>query len=101
MTASESIEKETFSARDVLLYLRAEAKEWNEDVDGDISDGVTRVYINHDIRITEGLLEELLDMAGISKAWDESCIQALDRENDADFEASEKAHGEDRSHEGK
>ncbi len=99
---SDSIEKETtFSARDVLLYLRAEAKNWNEDVDGDISDGVTRVYVNHDLRITEGLLEELLDMAGISKARGESCVQALDRENDADFEASEKARGEDRSHEGK
>lgn len=55
-----------YTAREVLTYLYAESK-WTEDVDGDCEDGVQRVYVNHDVRIRDGLLEELLDMAGIEK----------------------------------
>lgn len=82
-TAAE-IRKEV---RDALLYLFAEATEWKEDVDGDYVDGVQKVYVNHHIRIRDGLLEELLDIACIKKRHGESCLQALDRANVEDANA--------------
>lgn len=73
-----------FTARDVLTYLYAESR-WEEDVDGDVDDGVQRVYVNHDVRIKDGLLEELLDMAGIGKArYDETPLERLARANEED-----------------
>jgi hypothetical protein len=76
-----------FTAREVLTYLYAESTKWNEDVDGDIDNGRAVVYINHHISIRDGLLEELLDMAGIKRAHDESCLDALKRANDDDTPA--------------
>lgn len=81
---AEAIRKEV---RETLLYLYAEATEWKEDVDGDCVDGVEKVYVNHDIRIRESLLDELLDIAGIKRGHDESCLQALDRLNREDATA--------------
>lgn len=67
-------------AREVLTYLYAEAVEWKEDVDGDCEDGVTRTYVTHHICIKDGLLDELLDMAGITKSrYDETPLEALKR----------------------
>ena len=79
---AEAIRKEI---RDTLLYLYAEATSWEEDVDGDAIDGQQRVYVNHDIRIRDSLLEEILDTAGIKRGYDESCLKALDRANADDL----------------
>ena len=75
--------EKTFTAREVLTYLYAEAK-WEEDVDGDIdNNGRTAMYVNHDIRISDHLLSELLDMAGITHIY-ESPLEALARANKED-----------------
>lgn len=77
----------TFTARDVLTYLYAESK-WTEDVDGDAhDDGSPYCIVNHDIRISNGLLDELIDMAGIKKnRYDETALEALERANGEDQE---------------
>ena len=89
--------KQKFTARDVLTYLYSEAVEWKEDVDGDCEDGVQRVYVNHHVCIKDGLLEELLFMAGIEKAsYDERPLETLQRasnEDDLAATASEEADG--------
>lgn len=73
-----------FTARDVLTFLYGECTEWHEDVDGDEG----RVFINHTVRIRNGLLDELLDMAGIKRArYDESALEALKRANEEDVAA--------------
>lgn len=83
---SNPSDSKTFTARDVLTFLYAECTEWKEDVDGDCEDGVMRTYVNHDIRIKDGLLDELLDMAGIKRArYDETALEALKRANDEDL----------------
>jgi hypothetical protein len=74
----------TFTARDVLTYLYAESTKWDEDVDGDMENGRTVVYVNHHVSIRDGLLEELLDMAGINRNHGESCLEALARANEED-----------------
>lgn len=78
----------TFTARDVLTYLFAECKSWVEDVDGDADDeGRQIVYVSHDIRISDGLLSELLDMAGITpQRYDETAMERLRRACDEDIE---------------
>ena len=80
----------TFTAREVLGYLYAEAREWKEDVDGDCDNGVQRVYVTHHVVIGNELLDELLDMAGVRRArYDESALEALKRisEDDTPTEA--------------
>lgn len=82
---------ETFTARDVLTFLYGECTEWNEDVDSDCEDGVQRVYVNHTVRLRDGLLDELLDMAGIKRArYDESALEALKRATDEDVVLDEE-----------
>lgn len=82
--------KQTFTARDVLTYLYAESK-WDEDVDGDI-DGPR---VNHNIRIRDGLLEELLDMSGIPRGrYDETPLERLARANEEDQRASRPQEAE-------
>lgn len=78
----------TFTARDVLTYMLSECKSWVEDVDGDADDeGRQIVYVNHDIRIRDSLLSELLDMAGIKpKRYDETAMERLRRALDEDIE---------------
>lgn len=78
----------TFTARDVLTYMLAECKSWEEDVDGDADDaGRQIVYVNHDIRISDSLLSELLDMAGIKPVrYDEVAMERLRRALDEDIE---------------
>lgn len=77
-----------FTARDVLTFLYGECTTWEEDVDGDCEDGVMRTYVNHTVRLRDGLLDELLDMAGIKRArYDESALEALKRANDEDMAA--------------
>lgn len=79
---AEAIRKEV---RETLTYLYGEAKEWKEDVDGDCVDGVEKVYVTHHVVIGNGLLDELLDLAGIKRArYDESALQALDRASNED-----------------
>ncbi len=84
--------EKTFTARDVLTYLFAESK-WEEDVDGDADDeGRQIVYVNHDVRIKDSLLDELLDMAGIKKArYDETALERLSRANEEDQERDFRA----------
>jgi hypothetical protein len=78
----------TFTAREVLGFLYAEAKEWKEDVDGDCVDGAQKVYVTHHVVIGNGLLDELLDMAGVKRArYDESALEALKRISEDDTPA--------------
>lgn len=80
----------TFTARDVLTHLYAEAK-WEEDVDGDIdNNGRATNYTHHDIRISDHLLSELLDMAGITHIYS-SPLDALARANKEDNGLQEPA----------
>lgn len=81
-----------FTARDVLLYLFSDCKSWVEDVDGDAhDDGSPYAIINHDIRISDGHLEELMDMAGISnRRMMESVLERLKRENDDDLASNDE-----------
>ncbi|MBX9862445.1 MAG: hypothetical protein K2Y42_06795 [Hyphomicrobium sp.] len=73
-----------FTARDILTYLYAESK-WDEDVDGDADDeGRSFTIVNHDIRIRDSLLDELIDMAGIKRRGMESPLEALARANEED-----------------
>jgi hypothetical protein len=80
----------TFTAKDVLLYLFSDCVSWDEDVDGDAhDDGTPYAIVNHNIRINDGHLEELLDMAGISdRRMMESVLEMLQRHNDADLAKS-------------
>lgn len=73
-----------YTARTILTHLFAEAVEWKEDVDGDIEDGVTRTYVNHHICVSDGVLQELLDMAGIPQKQGETVLSALERANEED-----------------
>lgn len=73
-----------FTAREVLTFLFAECTKWEEDIDGDIdSNGHMRNYSHHVVEFKGGLLEELLDMAGISHIY-ESPLEALARANKED-----------------
>jgi hypothetical protein len=78
----------TFTAKDVLLYLFSDCVSWDEDIDGDAhDDGSPYTIVNHNIRIKDGHLEELLDMAGINDLRTmESVLEMLKRHNDADLE---------------
>lgn len=84
-----------FTAREVLTYLYSECKEWKVDVDGEIINGRAREYVNHDIRISGALLEELIDMAGIPQAAWESTLDALKRASDEDTAAILMAQSEE------
>ncbi len=78
----------TFTARDVLTYMFSECKSWTEDVDGDTDDeGRQIAYVNYDIRISDHLLSEILDMAGIKpNRYDETAMERLRRALDEDIE---------------
>lgn len=79
-----------FTARDLLLYLFSDCKSWKEDVDGDAhDDGTPYAIVHHDIRISDGHLEELMDMAGIAgRGMMETTLERLTRENDEDLAKS-------------
>ena len=76
-----------FTAKDVLLYLFSDCQSWNEDVDGDAhDDGTPYAIVNHDIRISDGHLAELMDMADMGDVeMMESTLERLTRHNDADL----------------
>lgn len=80
-------DEKTFTAADVLLYLFSDCVKWSEDVDGDArEDGSPYAIVNHDIRLTEQHLEELLDMAGISRGhFTDGAKVRLERAIDADL----------------
>ena len=77
----------TFTAKDVLLYLFSDCTSWKEDVDGDArDDGTPYAVVNHDVRISDGHLSELMDMAGISPGrMMETTLERLTRANDDDM----------------
>jgi len=76
-----------FTAKDVLLYLFSDCISWSEDVDGDArDDGSPYAIINHDIRLSDGHLSELMDMAGIAPTRPmETTLERLTRANDEDM----------------
>ncbi len=79
------------TAREVLTYLYAECIEWKEDVDGEILDnGHTVDHTNHDVRISNALLEELIAMAGLPLRDDETFLQALRRASKEDMAAMDE-----------
>lgn len=75
------------SAKDVLLYLFSECRSWEEDIDGDAhDDGTPYTIVNHNIRISDGHLSELMDMAGIPQSlMMETTLERLKRANDEDL----------------
>lgn len=78
-----------FSAKDVLLYLFSDCVKWAEDVDGDArDDGTPYAIVNHDIRLSDYHLSELMDMAGISPGrMMETTLERLKRANEAALNA--------------
>lgn len=90
VSATDAVKAErACSAKDILLYLRAEASEWKEDVDGDANDSGRMIsYVTHHITLADNNLQELLDMAGVKPVWSETCVDALDRINEAEFDAA-------------
>ncbi len=79
------------TARELLTYLYAECIEWKEDVDGEILDnGHTVDHTNHDVRISNALLEELIVMAGMPLRDDETFLQALRRASKEDMAAMDE-----------
>lgn len=77
-----------FTAKDVLLYLFSDCSKWDEDVDGDAhDDGTPYAIVNHTVRLTDGHLAELMDMAGMGdERMMETTLERLKRHNDADLE---------------
>jgi len=75
------------SAADVLLYLFSDCVRWEEDVDGDAhDDGTPYTIVNHDVRISDNHLSELMDMAGIAPGrMMETTLERLKRANDEDL----------------
>ena len=77
--------EKTVTAREVLTFLFSECSKWEEDIDGDIdSNGRAVNYSNHFVEFKGGLLEELIDMAGIKPRMFESPLEALARANRED-----------------
>jgi hypothetical protein len=66
----------------------SDCKSWEEDVDGDAhDDGTPYCIVNHNVRISDGHLSELMDMAGIPAGrMMESTLDRLKRANDEDLE---------------
>lgn len=81
-----------FTARDILTYLASECLDWIEDVDGEISDGRTIMHVTHYITITNSVLQELIDMAGIPQRGGETQLEALMRASEEDEAAHAQAH---------
>ena len=72
--------EKTFTAREVLTFLFSECSKWEEDIDGDIDCNGRQVQYNHHfVEFKGGLLEELLDMAGIKCGMFEGPLEALAR----------------------
>lgn len=76
-----------FTAKDVLLYLFSDCVRWEEDVDGDAhDDGTPSAIVNHDIRISDGHLAELMAMASIApERMMETTLDRLRRANEEDL----------------
>ena len=83
--------KQTYTAREVLTYMFSECKTWDVDVDGEYENGRPYTYTRHHIVLSETLLGELLDLAGIH--WDEmnesayQCLKRAAEEDEAKFRA--------------
>lgn len=77
----------TFTAKEVLLYLFSDCVCWEEDVDGDAhDDGTPYCIVNHNVRISDGHLAELMDMAGMGDVGVmETTIDRLKRHNEDDL----------------
>lgn len=74
-------------ARDCLLNLIADAKRFDEDVDGDEVNGSTVVYVSYHITTDESQLRELTEALGIRIQWGESVGEALHRTLEEDVQA--------------
>ncbi len=90
LSSSRGEQGKAHTAREVLTYLYSESK-WEEDVDGDIGGPI----VNHNVRIRDSLLDELLDMADIPRGrYDETPLKRLVRANEEDQnDTSPSAHG--------
>lgn len=66
-------------ARDCLLNLVADAKRFDEDVDGDEVNGRAVVYIAYHITTDESQLRDLAEALGIRLGWNETVGDALKR----------------------
>jgi len=79
--------KKEFTAKDVLLYLFSDCVSWEEDVDGDAhDDGMVYSIVNHNVRIKDSHLAELMDMAGMGdEHMMETTLERLKRHNEEDL----------------
>lgn len=67
-------------AREAFFGLIADARRWDEDVDGDIdSDGRTQITITHFAEFHDSSLGELIETLGVKRRYDETARDALDR----------------------
>jgi hypothetical protein len=80
------------NARDALLTFRADAKKWEEDVDGDADDdGRPRCTIHYNICVDAHTLRELVEAVGIDIGYRETPGDAIERALDPEAYAAEKA----------
>jgi hypothetical protein len=66
-------------ARDCLLNLIADAKRFDEDVDGDEVNGRSVVYVDYHITTSDSQLRDLAETLGITPRWGETVGDALIR----------------------
>ncbi len=66
-------------ARECFLNMLADAKRFDEDVDGDEVNGRTVMYVSYHITTDESQFRELVDALGIKVGWSESTMDALTR----------------------
>ena len=78
-----------FTAKDVLLYLFSDCVSWEEDVDGAYHDGgMPYAIVTHNVRISDGHLSELMDMAGIAPGRImQTTLERLTQANEEDLAA--------------
>lgn len=68
-------------ARECFLNMLADAKRFDEDVDGDCDgDGRPQVFVSYHITTDESQFRELVEALGIKIGWSETTMDALTRE---------------------
>jgi 3-deoxy-D-arabino-heptulosonate 7-phosphate (DAHP) synthase len=66
-------------ARECFLNMLADAKRFDEDVDGDEVNGRAVMYVSYHITTDESQFRELVDALGIKVGWTESTFDAVTR----------------------
>lgn len=69
-----------WGAREAFLNMLADAKRFEEDVDGDEVNGATVVYVTYHLSTDESQFRELVEALGIRIGWHETTMDAVTRE---------------------